>query len=124
MTPYRSPVSTTDARAETLAQQLLDAQVAYHLDRLTGEQLASTVTRLADDLLAAASEHPIDELVDRDAIKAIVVRALGTVPGSDAVSGIVELATKVVYDGPAEPFPLGELVERERVEALLDELLG
>ena len=124
MTPYRSPVSTTDARAETLAQLLLDAQVAYHLDRLTGDQLASTVTRLADDLFAAASRHQIDELVDREAIKAIVVRALDTVPGSDAVSGIVDLATTVVYDGPAEPFPLGELVERERVEALLDELLA
>ena len=124
MTPYRSPVSTTDARAETLAQQLLDAQVAYHLDRLTGDQLASTVTRLADELFAAAGRHQIDELVDREAIKAIVVRALDTVPGSDAVSGIVELATQVVYDGPAEPFPLGELVEREKVEALLDELLA
>jgi len=124
VTPYRSPVSTTDPRAETLAQQLLDAQVAYHLDRLTGDQLASTVTRLADELFAAAGRHQIDALVDREAIKAIVVRALDTVPGSDAVSGIVELATKVVYDGPAEPFPLGELVERERVEALLDELLA
>ena len=96
----------------------------YHLDRLTGDQLASTVTRLADDLFAAAGQHRIDELVDREAIKAIVVRALGTVPGSAAVSGIVELATTVVYDGPAEPFPLGELVERERVEVLLDELLA
>ena len=82
------------------------------------------MSRLADDLFAAAGQHPIDELVDREAIKAIVVRALGTVPGSAAVSGIVELATTVVYDGPAEPFALGELVERERVEVLLDELLA
>ena len=34
------------------------------------------------------------------------------------------MATDVVYDGPAEPFALGELVERERVEVLVDELLG
>ena len=124
MTRTVSPVSTGAVPAEVLAQQLLDAQVAYHLDRLTGDQLASTVTRLADDLFAAAGRHRIDELVDREAIKAIVVRALGTVPGSAAVSGIVDLATTVVYDGPAEPFALGELVERERVEALLDELLA
>ena len=117
-------MSTSASRAESLAQQLLDAQVDYHLDRLTGDQLASTVSGLADDLFAAAGQHPIAELVDREAIKAIVVRALGTVPGSTAVSGIVELATTVVYDGPAEPFPMGELVDREHVEVLLDELLA
>ena len=53
-----------------------------------------------------------------------MTRALATVPGSAAVGGIVELATAVVRDGPAEPFPLGDLVERDRVEALLDELLA
>ena len=115
---------TSPSPAEPLAQQLLDAQVSFHLDRLTGEQLESTVTRLTDELLAAAGRHPIDVLVDRDAIKAIVVRALATVPGSAAVTGIVEMATNVVYEGPAEPFALGELVERERVEVLVDELLG
>ncbi len=82
------------------------------------------MTRLADALFAAAGEHQLEDLVDRDAIKAIVRRALTTVPGSAAVSGFVELATQVVYDGPAEPYPLGELVDRERVEVLLDELLA
>ena len=108
----------------SLAQQLLDAQVDYHLERLSGDQLAATVSRLADDLLTAAGRHQVEELVDREAVKAIVVRALATVPGSAAVGGIVELATQVVYDGPDEPFRLGDLVPRERVEVLLDELLA
>lgn len=114
---------TTASQADSIAQQLLDAQVRHHLDRLTGEALAVTVARLADDLLSAAGGHQLEDLVDRAAIKAIVTRALTTVPGSAAVSGIVELATTVVYDGPAEPYPLGDLVDRDRVEALLDELL-
>lgn len=113
----------TSPAAESLAHRLLDAQVAHHLDRLSGDQLAATVTRLADDLLAASGQHQVDDLVDRESIKAIVRRALVTVPGSAAVSGIVELATTVVYDGPAEKYPLGDLVDRERVEVLLDELL-
>lgn len=124
MVPYRPPVSTTASRAESLALQLLDAQVAHHLDRLAGDQLASTVTRLADEVLAAAGDHPIDGLVDREAIKHIVARSLATVPGSSAVSGIVELATTVVHDGPAEAYPVGELVDRERVVVLVDELLA
>jgi hypothetical protein len=117
-------VSSSAPREASVAQQLLDAQVAHHLERLTGDQLALTVSRLADDLFEAAGRHRIDDLVDREAITPIVVRALGTVPGSAAVGGILELATTIVYDGPAEPFPLGDLVPRERVEALLDALLG
>jgi hypothetical protein len=114
-------VFTSASRGESVAQKLLDAQVGYHVERLTGDQLAATVSRLADDLLAAG-QRQLDELVDREAIKAVVVRALGTVPASAAVSGIVELATTVVSDGPAEPYPLGELVQRERIEVLLDEV--
>ena len=123
-TAYRPPVSSRASRTESIAQQLLDAQVRYHLERLTGAQLASSVSRLADDLLTAAGQHQMEDLVDREAIKAIVSRALVTVPGSAALSGIVELATEVVYDGPVEPYPLGELVDRDRVEVLLDELLA
>jgi hypothetical protein len=111
-------------RVEPLAQQLLDAQVRHHLDQLTGDRLAATVADLANDLLDAAEGHQLADLVDVDAVTAIVVRALGTVPASAAISGIVELATTVVHDGPAEPYPIGELVERDRIEALLDELLA
>jgi hypothetical protein len=120
----RTVLRVSPRRAESLADQLLDAQVGYHLDQLSGDRLAATVAGLANDLLDAAGEHPIAELVDADVVKAIVVRALGTVPASAAVSGFVELATTVVHDGPAEPYPIGELVDRDRVEALLDEVLG
>lgn len=115
---------TSGSPAVSLAQQLLDAQVAHHLDRLDGDALAGTVTALADDLFAAAGRHPIDRLVERAAIKAVVTRALVTVPASAAVSGIVELATTVVQDGPAEPYPIGELLDREQLERLLDEALA
>ncbi len=79
---------------------------------------------VADTLFSAAGEHQIEHLVDRAAIKAIVSRALATVPGSAAVGGFLELAISVVYDGPDDAFPLGELVERDQVEALLDQVLA
>ncbi len=115
---------TSAAPAKSLAQQLLDAQVSYHLDRLAGDQLASTVAALAEDVLATAGRHRIDDLVDRETIKAIVVAALQTVPASGAVSGIVELATEIAYDGPEDPYPTGELLPREQVEVLVDALLA
>jgi len=117
-------VAVTPSRAQLLADQLLDAQVRYHLDRLSGEHLAHTVTGLADSLFAGVGEHQIGDLVDRDAVKEAVRRALATVPGSAAVSGIVEMAATVLRDGPGEPHPLGELIDRDRVEVLVDELLA
>jgi hypothetical protein len=109
---------------DSLAQRLLDAQIAYHLDKLSGDELATTVAGLVEDLLDGAGKHQLADLVDADAVKGVVVRALGTVPGSAAVGGIVELATSVVYDGPAEPYPLGDVVQRERIEVVLDQVLA
>lgn len=111
-------------RAKSLAQQLLDAQVDHHLERWSEERLAATVGGLAEDLLAAGSRHQIEDLVDREAVKLIVVRAMESMPASAAVSGILELVTAVVVEGPAEPYPLGELVDRDQVEALLDSVLA
>ena len=115
---------TSASRAESVAQQLADAQVGYYLHGLTGDHLASTVSTVANVLLAGAGRHQIDDLVDREAIKAMVVRTIRTVPASAAVSGIVELAATIAYDGPAKPYPLGELVHRERIEVGVDALLA
>ncbi|WP_205474532.1 hypothetical protein [Nocardioides sp. SYSU D00038] len=116
--------SAAESAPESLARELLDAQVRHHLERLTGDQLAGTVARFAGTLLDASGEHEIGALVDREALTDVVVRALATVPGSAAVAAIVEMAVDVAHEGPATPYPLGELVERDRVEALVDELLA
>lgn len=110
--------------AASLADQLLDAQVRFHLDRLSGDDLAATVSGLAEQLLDASAGHQLEDLVDREAIKDIVGRALATVPGSAAIGGILDMATSVAYDGPDEPYPIGDLVDRERVEALVDGVLA
>ncbi|MGA8848179.1 MAG: hypothetical protein WB471_16310, partial [Nocardioides sp.] len=63
-------------------------------------------------------------LVDVEAVKTIVARALSQVPGSAAVSGFIELAVTTAYDGPAEPRPLAEVVDRQQVVVLLDRVLA
>ena len=116
---------TTDSPdAGSLADRLLDAHVAYHLARLSGPQLTDTVTRFAEDLLAATEHHPIEDLVDREEVARVATLLLAKVPGSPAAGGLVEVATQVVYDGPAASFPLGILAGREQVERLLDELIA
>jgi len=106
-----------------LARRLLDAQVAFHLQQLRGENLADTAGAFADELLDATGQHQVADLIGSDVAKTVIVRLLATAPGSAAASGLIDLVVDVVLEGPAEPYPLGELVERERVEALVDALL-
>ncbi|ABL83080.1 MULTISPECIES: hypothetical protein [unclassified Nocardioides] len=113
--PSRAP---SDVAA--LADQLLDAQVAYHVARLSGAGLSETVAGLADDLLAASAGQPIADLVDRDTLVAIATRLLQSVPGSAATGAVVEVLADVVHDGPVDRHLLGELADREQIEALLD----
>lgn len=109
--------------AATLGNRLLDAQVRFHLGRLTGDELAATVIRIAESFLDAAGQDQLADLVDRDVVKDIVGRALTDVPGSPAVAGFVQLARELVQAGPGEPFALADVVDRDQVERLLDEAL-
>ncbi|MXG91217.1 hypothetical protein [Nocardioides flavescens] len=108
----------------SVADRLLDAQVAYHLDRLTGDELGATVARLADAVLDAVGEHQLADLVDAEALKAVVGRGLTDVPSSAAVAGFVDLGREVLRAGPAEPFALADVVDRAQVERLVDEALA
>ncbi len=103
-----------------LADQLLDAQVAFHLEQLSGERLRSTVSELAEEILVAAGPQQIADLVDPEAAKAVARRALTTVPGSAVASGVVDVVVEVLRSGPSEPHQVGDLVDRAHVEAVLD----
>ena len=107
-----------------LARQLLDAQVAFHVDQLSGDQLADTLTALADDLFDAAGERQLADLIDTDAVKQIVTGSLTEVPSSSAVGGIVDMAVSVLSEGPDQPAKLGEMVERGQVVALMDAIFA
>jgi len=111
-------------RQPSLADQLADAQVAWILDQLTGDELLALLARDVDDLLALAGRLRLADVVDPATIKPIVRRLLQSVPASTAAAEIVDAATDVVYAGPATPFGLGELVVREQVETLIDEGLA
>lgn len=118
------PEPVPSADDATLGERLLDAQVAYHLDRLTGDELGRTVARLADAALDAVGDDQIADLVDASTVKDIVGRAFTDVAASPGVAGFVELARDLLADGPAEPFAWSDVVERGQVERLVDEALG
>lgn len=108
----------------TLAEQLLDAQVAYVLEQLTGDQLKASVAQDVDELLAIAAGLSLESLVDKEEVKPILRRLVATIPPTTGATEIVQSAVDVVYAGPEEPYSASELISREHVELLVDEALA
>ena len=108
----------------TTAEQLLDAQVAWLVGRLTGPELPALIAQDVDDLLAAGSRLTVVQLVEPEAVKRIAHRLMAVVPPSSAASTLVATAADVAHEGPGEPFSLADVIDRENVEALTDEVLG
>ena len=112
---------TTDAAA--LADQLLDAQVAYLVAELTGSTAARSVADDVRGVLEALADEPVEVLVDRDALRATVGWLLTAVGPSRAVADLLETLPVLVHGLPAsDDHRLEDVVDRAHVEAAVDEL--
>lgn len=107
-----------------LAERLLDAQVAWLVGRLTGDELPAMVERDLRALFDLESRITLAELVDAERAKRLVREALATVPPSTGASTIVTMVADVLYDGPEASYTLGDLVSRDDVERLAQEALS
>ncbi|GAA4809635.1 hypothetical protein ACFQ0K_14570 [Nocardioides caeni] len=109
--------------ADPRAQRLLDAQVAWLLSQLDGATLAANVDADLDALLAIGAEMSVDALVSPALAKEVVHLLLERLPASATASTLADLVARTAYDGPAEAFTVGDVVDRDHLEALLDEVL-
>jgi hypothetical protein len=107
------------------AARLLDAQVEFVLHELTGKRLAAVIARDVSDVLDIAGELTVADVIDADAL-AGVLTAIAERVGGGSLSGDVALAiADAIYDLDAsDDYTLGELVDRDPVEALIVKLLG
>jgi hypothetical protein len=108
----------------TLAEQLLDAQVAWAVDLLTGSGLEEQVAKDVDDVLAATGSLRLDQLASPDEVKRVARRLFATAPGSSAADNVVRRAAQIIHAGPETPFVPSEAIAREHVEAIVNEVLG
>lgn len=108
----------------SVAERLLDAQIAWLIEQLTGPELPELIARDVDDLLAIGSNLTINSLIGAAEVKNLIHLVLDKVPPSAAASTLVETAANVAYDGPAEKFTLADVIDRENVESLIGEVLG
>lgn len=108
----------------TKTEDLLEAQVAWLIERLTGPAFAETVGADVDALLEIAQRTTLGALVDADAVKHLVHVVLETVPASVGASALVSQTADAVYAGPGATYTLADVLDRENVERLADEVLG
>ncbi len=106
------------------SQRLLDAQVAWVLGRLTGDELADLVAADVDALLGLGSRITLAELIDPAAVQTLARTLLDVVPPSTGASTLVAMVADALYDGPTETFTLADVLDRENVERLTDEVLA
>lgn len=108
-----------------LAERLLDAQVEYIIGELSGDRLADVVARDVDDLLTVLDATTVAELVDRADVKATAYRIVGQPGGSDLVRSMVVGIGEATYQLTAnDEHHLGDIVDREQVQALVHKVLG
>ncbi|GAC56797.1 hypothetical protein GOHSU_13_00190 [Gordonia hirsuta DSM 44140 = NBRC 16056] len=110
--------------ATSLAQQLLDAQVRWTLEQLRGEELTALVTDLVDDVLGTGETCTVAQLLDPADIKSLARLALTRVPASTIASTMVQSGAQILVENPAGEYTLSELIDRQNVERLTDELLA
>jgi hypothetical protein len=111
--------------SEDVAARLLDAQVEWVLAELSGDRLAAVIERDVDDLLALADELRVDAVADPVQVKSSLRRLVELAGSGPLVEDLVVVFADALYDlGAAEEHRLGEVVARDRVEALIDKLLS
>ncbi len=113
------------ADATLLAGRLLDAQVAWALDQLSGDQFAAMVRRDIDEGLAVCSSLTFGQIISADDVKAAARRLVDVIGGSGLLTDLPQSLAAAIYDLEAsEEHSLGELVDRESVDALIVQLLA
>jgi hypothetical protein len=117
--------STVPKRAKDLAGQLLDLQVEFVIAELSGPRFAEVVARDVDDLFRIASTLTMTDVIDVPGLKASARRLGEALSNSDFVADVAVATADAIYEMPASSAHLlGEVVDREAVEALIGAVLA
>ncbi|MFD8250720.1 hypothetical protein [Nocardia sp. NPDC059691] len=109
-----------------IAERLLEAQVAFLLAEVTGERFAEVVARDTEAVLGVADTLVFRDVVEIDQAKQTVRTVVELIGGSPVLADMVGVFADSIYDHIAanHDYTLGEVVEREPVEALLEKIFG
>ncbi|MCX4094361.1 hypothetical protein [Nocardia sp. alder85J] len=108
-----------------IAARLLDAQVDFLLAEVTGERLAEVVARDVADALAVADTVVFRDVVGIEQAQA-TLRKLVDRSDSPLLRDLAGVLSDALYDHIVDndEHTLGDVVDREPVEALVEKVLG
>lgn len=106
-----------------LAEALVEAQTAYVIEEL-GAISRDTVADVVENLLKIAESMTLAECVPAPLLIDAINQVRSEVPASVGAGEIIEAVLDVAFAGPPRPVTPAELVDREQLEAVLDEALS
>ncbi|UGT41216.1 hypothetical protein LTV02_35640 [Nocardia yamanashiensis] len=109
-----------------IAERLLDLQVDWILSEVTGERFAEVIARDTDAVIGVADTIIFRDVVEIDQAKATVATIIDLIGGSPVLGEMVGALAPALYDEIAsnKDYTLGDVVEREPVEQLLEKIFG
>ena len=110
--------------APTTADRLLDAQVAWVMQELTGDRLLVVIERDVDELLAGAAEVSLADVADPEQVVAVVDLLLARVPAGTLAAQLAQVAADQLHDGPPAPMAPADVLGRDQVAELVDASLA
>ncbi|WP_040834644.1 hypothetical protein [Nocardia brevicatena] len=119
-------LTPTPEQARVIAERLLDTQVKYLLSEVSGDRFAEVVARDVAAVLGVADTIGFGEVVRVDQARETVATVVDRIGGSSVIADVVGVFADAIYDHTAanDDYTLGEVVEREPVEALLEKIFG
>lgn len=106
-----------------LVDALIDAQTAYVLEEL-GTISRESVAEVVDSLLKIAESVTLADCVPPQVATDVIAQIRARVPASVGAGEVIEAFLDVAFAGPSETVTPSELIDRDQLEAVLDEALG
>ncbi|WP_188831040.1 hypothetical protein [Nocardia camponoti] len=109
-----------------IAERLLDAQVEFLLAQVTGERFAEVIARDVAAVLAVGDTIAFGDVVSLEQGTETVATVVDRMGGAPILADTVGLFSDAIYDHIASntEYSLGDVVDREPVEALLAKIFG
>ncbi|MCU1640040.1 MAG: hypothetical protein JWN03_315 [Nocardia sp.] len=109
-----------------IAERLLDLQVDFILAEVTGDRFAEVIGRDVEAVIGIADTIIFRDVVELDEAKQTVANIINLIGGSPVLQEMVGQLSLSLYDDIAanNDYTLGDVVEREPVEQLLEKIFG
>ncbi|WP_067697548.1 hypothetical protein [Nocardia jejuensis] len=109
-----------------IAERLLDLQVDFIVAEVTGDRFAEVIARDVEAVVGVADTIIFRDVVQLDEAKETVAKVINLIGGSPVIQESVGTFADSIYDNIAanDETTLGDVVDREPVEQLLEKIFG